>query len=67
VRPPDAFRGAPERISPCLEAAERDYERRRLERNEAIRAAAAGGMTYRAIPQVTGLSVQRVGQIAKPD
>jgi hypothetical protein len=47
------------------EAARASYERRRLERNEQIRAAVAGGLTYRRIGELTGLSVQRVQQIAR--
>ena len=47
-----------------LEAAEASYEKARAARNAAIREAVAGGMTYREIAAVTGLSVQRVAQIA---
>lgn len=45
------------------EAAGANYERRRVERNEQIRAAVAAGLTYRRVGELTGLSVQRVQQI----
>jgi hypothetical protein len=48
------------------EAAEAKSDKAREARNAAVRDAAAGGMTYRQIAAVTGLSVQRVAQVAKP-
>ncbi len=43
--------------------AEESLERARVSRAEAIRAAAAGGLTRRSIAQATGLTAGRVQQI----
>lgn len=45
-------------------AASRRAEAKRLERNQAVRAALKAGMTHAAIADITGLSRGRIGQIA---
>jgi transposase len=40
-----------------------NYKASRVERDAAIKAASAGGMTLRAIAEIAGLSFQRVAQI----
>ena len=49
----------------ALDRASRTYEDATLARNRAVKDAVAAGWTYRRIAAVTGLSQQRIAQIAK--
>lgn len=50
-----------------LKKATKTYAAAKAERDEAIRAAAAAGMTRRAIAAIVGISHQRIQQIVARD
>lgn len=49
----------------ALKRAADKYANARANRDEAIRAASAGGLSYRAIGEIVGLSYSRVMQIVR--
>ena len=54
-----------QKVEAAYRAASLRYEKAREDRNAAVRAAIAGGMTHAQIAEATGLSRGRVGQITQ--